>query len=148
MTTGQAQRRPIPASVLRRYVGGSGLGAWLLLAHDAPRHDPLSPDAPLALVFSPLVGSPLTTSAKFAVVSRSPLTGMLNDALSSSGFALAGKKCGVDAIVITGRAEQPSVVVIDDGVGASNRPPTCGDSNARRPKSGSASASRAIGSSR
>lgn len=115
-TTGQAQRRPIPERVLRRYLGGSGLGAWLLLAHDAPVSDPLSAAAPLALVFSPLVGSPLTTSAKFAVVSRSPLTGMLNDALSSSRFALAGKKCGVDAIVITGRAEQPSIVVIDDGV--------------------------------
>lgn len=81
-------------------------------------------------------------------MSRSPLTGMLNDALSSSRFALAGKKCGVDAIVITGRAEQPSIVVIDDGVAHLNRPRTCGDSSVRRPKSGSDNASRAIGSSR
>ena len=44
------------------------------------------------LSFSPLVGSPLTTSAKFAVVSKSPLTKRINDSLASSGFALAGKK--------------------------------------------------------
>ena len=37
--------------------------------------DPLAPEAPLVFAFSPLVGSPLTTSAKFAVVSKSPLTG-------------------------------------------------------------------------
>ena len=42
----------------------------------APRIvDPLAPEAPLIFAFSPLVGSPLTTSAKFAVVSKSPLTG-------------------------------------------------------------------------
>jgi hypothetical protein len=35
-------------------------------------------------VFSPLVGTPLTTSAKFAVVAKSPLTGRLTDALASS----------------------------------------------------------------
>lgn len=35
-TTGQAQRRPIPERVLRRYLGGSGLGAWLLLAARRP----------------------------------------------------------------------------------------------------------------
>ncbi|MFO0905459.1 MAG: aldehyde ferredoxin oxidoreductase C-terminal domain-containing protein [Pirellulales bacterium] len=114
--SGASERREIPESVLRGYLGGSGLGTWLLTQLDAPRLDPLAPAAPLAFVFSPLVGSPLTTSAKFAVVHRSPLTGMLNDALSSSGFALAGKKCGVDAIVVTGRAAGPSVIVIDDGV--------------------------------
>jgi aldehyde:ferredoxin oxidoreductase len=35
--------------------------------------------------------------------------------LASSGFALAGKKSGHDAIVLTGKAHQPSIVVIDDG---------------------------------
>src|SRR6185503_1053198 len=77
--------------------------------------DPLSPAAPLVFAFSPLVGTPLTTSAKFAVVSRSPLTERINDSLAGSGFALAGKRCGCDAIVIVGRAEQFSVLVIDDG---------------------------------
>ena len=59
--------------------------------------DPLAPEAPLVFAFSPLVGSPLTTSAKFAVVSKSPLTGRINDSLASSGFAIAGKRCGCDA---------------------------------------------------
>ena len=74
----------------------------------------LSPEAALAFVFSPLVGSPLTTSAKFAVVSKSPLTERINDSLASSAFALAGKKTGSDAIVIVGRAPEPSILIIDD----------------------------------
>jgi len=87
----------------------------LLLDEGGSLADPLSPEAPLVFAFSPLVGSPLTTSAKFAVVSRSPLTERFNDSLASSGFALAGKRCGCDAIVIVGRASTLSVLVIDNG---------------------------------
>ncbi len=114
-TTGAATRVPLSEAVLRRYIGGSGLGAWILLDEGGATADPLAPSAPLVFAFSPLVGSPLTTSAKFAVVSKSPLTGRFNDSLASSGFALAGKRSGSDAIVIVGRAPSLSVLVIDDG---------------------------------
>ena len=113
-SSGTARRVGLPGDVLRQFVGGTGLGTWLMLSLGAPRLDPLSPGAPLAFVFSPLVGSPLTTSAKFAIVSRSPLTGRLNDSLASSSFALAGKRTGHDAIVVTGRAAGPSILVIDE----------------------------------
>ena len=93
---------PLDETVLRQFIGGSGLGVRLLLDEGAAHVDPLAPEAPLVFAFSPLVGSPLTTSAKFAVVSKSPLTGRINDSLASSGFAIAGKGCGCDAIVIVG----------------------------------------------
>jgi aldehyde:ferredoxin oxidoreductase len=80
-----------------------------------PGADPLSAQAPLAFVFSPLVGTPLTTSAKFAVVAKSPLTGMLNDALSSSHFAISGKLTGHDAIVVRGACDRPSALLVDGG---------------------------------
>jgi len=105
----------LPEPILRRYIGGAGLGVWLMLRENAGRIDPLAAAAPLSFVFSPLVGSPLTTSAKFAVVSRSPLTMRLNDSLASSSLALAGKKTGADAIVIVGRAKEPSILIIDHG---------------------------------
>ena len=114
LTHGTAQRRALDARILRQYLGGSGLGVRLLLERGGAETDALAPEASLAFVFSPLVGSPLTTSAKFAVVSKSPLTGRINDSLSSSHFALAGKRTGVDAIVISGRAAEPSIIVIDD----------------------------------
>jgi aldehyde:ferredoxin oxidoreductase len=112
---GVGQFVPIAPSLLRRFLGGSGLGTALLLQAGAAECDPLSPQATLAFVLSPLVGSPLTTSAKFAVVSKSPLTHRINDSLASSGFALAGKRSGADALLITGKAARLSTVVIDDG---------------------------------
>ena len=106
---------PLADAVLRQFIGGSGLGVRLLLDEGCAHLDPLDPAAPLVFAFSPLVGSPLTTSAKFAVVSKSPLTDRINDSLASSGFAIAGKSCGCDAIVIVGRAPELSVLIIDDG---------------------------------
>src|SRR5689334_733962 len=115
LTSGAVERIALEESFLRSHIGGSGLGVGLLLKEGAATVDPLSPAASMAFVFSPLVGSPMTTSAKFAVVSKSPLTQRINDSLASSGFALSGKKTGHDAIVITGKAPQPSILIIDDG---------------------------------
>ncbi|TQM36081.1 aldehyde:ferredoxin oxidoreductase [Pseudonocardia cypriaca] len=112
---------PLDDAVLRAYLGGVGLGTWLMHRLAPARVDPLSPDAPLAFVFSPLVGTPLTTSAKFAVVAKSPLTGLLTDALASSRFAIAGKLTGNDAIVIRGKAAELSVLLVD-GDGARLEP--------------------------
>ena len=113
LDTGEARFLPLPDEVLRRTLGGVGLGVWLLLKEAPPGVDPLAPEAPLVFAFSPLVGTPLTTSAKFALVAKSPLTGRINDALSSSHFALAAKRAGMDALVIVGARREPSVLVID-----------------------------------
>jgi aldehyde:ferredoxin oxidoreductase len=113
-STGTSHVLPLPDELLRSYIGGAGLGAWLMYHLGPPGVDPLAPAAPLAYVFSPLVGTPLTTSAKFAVVAKSPLTGLLTDALASSHFAIAGKLTGYDAIVVTGARATPSVLLIDD----------------------------------
>ena len=114
-TTGAAGPVELPERILRRFVGGVGLAAWLLHRECPSRADPLAPENSLAFVFSALVGTSLTTSAKFVVAAKSPLTDRFCDALSSSHFALAGKKTGFDALVIAGRADSPSILVVDDG---------------------------------
>ncbi len=114
VSTGEARAIPLEEEVLRAYLGGVGLGTWLLLRHAPLGVDPLAPEAPLVVAFSPLVGGPLTTSAKFAIVSKSPLTNRINDSLCSSRFALAGKRTGFDAIVVTGRATEPSLLLVDE----------------------------------
>ena len=113
LPTGRVEPVSLDEQTLRHCLGGSGLGTHLMLAEDGAHEQ--SERGPIAFVFSPLVGSPLTTSAKFAVVCKSPLTNRLNDAMASSGFAIAGKANGCDAIVITGSAKKASVLVIDDG---------------------------------
>ena len=136
VSSNNAARVPLSEETLRQFIGGSGLGAKLLLDEGAAILDPLAPESPLIFTFSPLVGSPLTTSAKFAVVSKSPLTERINDSLASSGFAIAGKGCGCDAIVIVGRASELSVLVIDDGhvrleAASEYRGATCGETERR-----------------
>ena len=42
-------RAAVPDAVLRQYIGGSGLGARLLLDEGGATADPLSPEAPLDL---------------------------------------------------------------------------------------------------
>src|SRR5918999_5474412 len=108
---GTAEPLALPDELLRATIGGAGLGTYLMHELAPAGVEPLAPEAPLAFVFSPLVGTPLTTSAKFAVVAKSPLTYRLNDALASSHFAIAGKLTGNDAIVVRGACDEPSALV-------------------------------------
>jgi len=104
---------PIGDATLRAFVGGVGLGTWILATENPARVDPLGEDASLVFALSPLVGSPLTTSAKFAVVAVGPLTGRLCDALCSSHFAITAKRAGVDAIALSGSFDEPTVIFVD-----------------------------------
>jgi aldehyde:ferredoxin oxidoreductase len=106
---------PIPEQALRAFIGGIGLGTYLLYWYCPPRVDPLGPDNPLIFVGSPLVGTRLTTSSKFAVMTKSPLTGFIGDSLSSSYLATELKRTCGDALVILGRSATPTLLYIQDG---------------------------------
>ena len=97
---------------LRSFVGGIGLGTSLLHEHAPPGGDPFAPGNPLVFVSAPLVGTSVTTTAKFAVLTKSPLTGFIADSLSSSHFALELKRLGIDAIVVTGAARRLTLLSI------------------------------------
>ena len=112
LTSGRSVWREIEPSRLRAFLGGIGLGTSLLYDY-APRGvDPFSPENPLIFASAPLVGTGLTTTAKFAVVTKSPLTGFIADSLSSSYFALELKCIGIDALIITGRSNAMSYLSI------------------------------------
>ena len=110
LTSGRSAYHDLDAPRLRRYMGGIGLGTSLLHEYAPPGVDPLSAENPLIFATAPLVGTGLTTTAKFAVVTKSPLTGFIADSLSSSHFALELKRLAIDGLVITGRA--PSLVYV------------------------------------
>ncbi|MGE5303272.1 MAG: aldehyde ferredoxin oxidoreductase family protein [Alphaproteobacteria bacterium] len=111
---GKNSRRPVEEIRLRAFLGGIGLGTSLLYDYAPAGVEPLAPANPLIFASAPLVGTGLTTTAKFAVVTKSPLTGFIGDSLSSSHFALELKRTGFDAVVITGRAPSLVYVVISD----------------------------------
>jgi aldehyde:ferredoxin oxidoreductase len=112
LSSGRHAHHTIDASYLRLTLGGIGLGTALLHEYAPEGVDPLSPENPLIFASAPLVGTRLTTTAKFAVVTKSPLTGFIADSLSSSHFALELKRLGVDALVITGQASSLAYLLI------------------------------------
>ncbi len=115
LTTQTCVERQIEERALREFIGGSGLAAYLLYLYCPPGADPLGPENPLVFCSSPLVGSRLTTSSKFAVAAKSPLTGMIGDSLSSSFLSVELKRTGFDALVIIGRSERTLMLAIEDG---------------------------------
>ncbi|MBI4081584.1 MAG: aldehyde ferredoxin oxidoreductase family protein [Candidatus Lambdaproteobacteria bacterium] len=113
LTRGVMEEVPLAPEVLTRYLGGTGLGCWLLLAETRGAYDPLAPEAPLVLASAPLVGTGLNTSAKAAVLCLSPLTGRLNDAMISSHIALALRGLRADALVLVGAAPEWCVLRVE-----------------------------------
>jgi aldehyde:ferredoxin oxidoreductase len=107
LTSGTHTWHQITEAHLRAVLGGIGLGTSLLHQFAPAGVDAYAPANPLIFVSAPLVDTGVTTTAKFAVVTKSPLTGFIADSLSSSFFALELKRLGIDALVVTGAATAP-----------------------------------------
>ena len=109
-----AVERPLPLDFLGEWLGGRGLGVRLLYER-ALGADPLGPENPLIFAVGPLTGTPAPTAGRFSLVTRSPLTGTVFDSNSGGRWGVSLKRCGLDALLITGRAAEPVYVVLGDG---------------------------------
>lgn len=116
LTTRQARTEQLDPALLRGYLGGVGLATRLLLHYSRAGISPLSPDNPIVFASGGLAGTIVPASAKHAVATKSPLTGLVGDAISSSYWSLSLKRTGFDAIVVTGAAESPTYLFVDDGI--------------------------------
>ncbi|MBX6342159.1 MAG: aldehyde:ferredoxin oxidoreductase, partial [Thermomicrobiaceae bacterium] len=114
LTRRAAEAVALPEAVQRLLLGGVGLASYLLYRWAPPGVDPLGPENPLIFASSPFIGTGITTASKVAVAAKSPQTGVIGDSLSSSYLALALKRTGFDALVVTGQADRPTVLVVDD----------------------------------
>ncbi|MGH2532267.1 MAG: aldehyde ferredoxin oxidoreductase family protein [Thermomicrobiales bacterium] len=114
ISSGTATPHSIPDLVYARLIGGIGLASYLLDRWCPPGADPLGPENPLIFATSPFVGTGITTASKIAVAAKSPQTGVIGDSLSSSYLALALKRTGFDALVLTGHAPSWSLLVVED----------------------------------
>ncbi|GAW93033.1 aldehyde ferredoxin oxidoreductase N-terminal domain-containing protein, partial [Calderihabitans maritimus] len=62
----------IPAEILERFLGGKGLGSYLLFKNVRPETDPLSPDNCLIFTTGPACDTPLLGASRYGVYSKSP----------------------------------------------------------------------------
>ena len=96
---------------LKKYVGGKGVGLSLLVERDTSS-DPLDGGNPLIFVTGPLTGSAIQTSARSALVTRSPLTGGFLDSHCGGHFGPALRRAGWDYLSITGKADSPAYLLV------------------------------------
>jgi aldehyde:ferredoxin oxidoreductase len=111
LTTGITRQEELPRLWLEEYLGGRGLGVRLMREHF--RLDPFEPAMPLIFAVGPLCGTAAPTAARLSVVSRSPLTGTIYDCSAGGRFAWRLKAAGLDALVISGRSDQPVVLSLE-----------------------------------
>ena len=104
----------LPENILTDYIGGTGLSSYLLYKYSSFNSDSFSPDNPLIFASSLLTGTKLTTTSKFAITTKSPLTNFIGDSMSSSHFADKLKKTGFDALVIIGKSKSSKIIKIQN----------------------------------
>lgn len=103
----------IPRRHITRFISARGLGAKYLYDELAPALDPLSSDNKLLLLIGALGGIGLQGFSKWAVMSKSPLTGTIFRSISGGNFGVWMKHAGYDLIILEGKAKAPVYIHID-----------------------------------
>ena len=125
LTTGEIKKTDIPEKDIKRFIGGRGLGTKILYDKlPAPGIDPLSPENVLLFMPGPFSGLPIPSSSRTCVVTKSTRTSAVNQkyeygstvSYSNMGgfFGPEMKFAGYDGICITGKAEKPVYIKIED----------------------------------
>lgn len=112
LTGGKTEDIRLSEEVYRAFMGGSGLAAKLFHDMADMSADALSPEALLIFMNGPLAGVKLSGASRMCAAARSPLTGGFADSSCGGYFAPALRYAGYDGMVITGRADRPSILCI------------------------------------
>ncbi|HDH87321.1 MAG TPA: aldehyde ferredoxin oxidoreductase [Desulfobacteraceae bacterium] len=100
---------------VKKYIGGSGLGAKILFDETDEKTDPLSPENILIFMTGPFTGTPVLCSSRYSVISKSPLTGIFGESSSGGSWGEMLKKSGFDGIVIRGKSPKPVYLWLNNG---------------------------------
>lgn len=100
---------------LVRLIGGSGIAAKLLDENIKPELDPLHPDQSIVFAIGPL-NFIMPACTKVVSAFYSPHTNEYGESHAGGRLGMAMRFAGLDAIVITGKPQNPQYLVIDDKV--------------------------------
>lgn len=107
-------RETIGEKILDQYLGGRGLGAYLLYKNVPKGIDPLSPENVLIFGGGPVQGTTTYYSSRAVVNTKSPLTGVYLYAVASGRLGHDIKKAGYTSMMIKGRSSEPVYLIIHD----------------------------------
>lgn len=103
-------------NLLRKYVGGSGLGAYFLSRMVPPTADPLGPQNAVIFSVGPFCLTRVPTSGRHQVTTLSPLTGIFAESDVGGRWGGAFHGTGYEVLVITGVSDTPvSLLVTENG---------------------------------
>lgn len=114
LTKGTIAEEEFAADMWKSYVGGRGFGTRVLYDEVGHHVSPLDPDNLLIFAVGPLTGTTATTSGRYSVSTKSPLTGTICDANSGGKWGVLFKKCGFDALIVQGKSEKPAYINLTD----------------------------------
>lgn len=116
LSAGECRTTPLPdETVLREYIGGIGLGMWIILNETPEGLNATDPEAPFLMMTGPLTGTAAPSSSNLAIVSLNYDTPFAVATGHSHGYWAAYlKHAGYDGVVVTGRADKPVYLWIDD----------------------------------
>lgn len=118
LTHGKIREEELSPGIARKFVGGYGIGARIIMERMKPGADPLGPDNIFGVGTGPFTGSGLVSGCRFTTMGKSPLTGYWGDANSGGNFADTLKGSGYDAVFFEGRSDHPVYLNIGDGKAA------------------------------
>jgi aldehyde:ferredoxin oxidoreductase len=113
-TTGVSRIEPLAETTARALLGGNGLAARVLYDRVPAGIDAFDPDNAIVFAVGPVTDTTVPGNSRACAVTKSPLTGLFFDSTFGGRFPATLKRTGFDAVVLTGRAAQPSYVVVDE----------------------------------
>ncbi|MHA1892536.1 MAG: aldehyde ferredoxin oxidoreductase family protein [Promethearchaeota archaeon] len=114
LTTKEFSIEEIPLSLLKKVIGGKGLGTHYLLQELKPKIDPLSPESKIIFVSGPVTGTSFPTGNRYGILYKSPLTGTYAESYSGGGVAQKLRASGYYAVIIEGKSDLPIYLFISE----------------------------------
>jgi len=96
------------------FLGGRGINQWLLFNFIDPQIHPLDPESVIILGSGPLVGTLVPSANRLAVDFKNVMNFGIGSGNSGGFFATEMKLAGYDNILISGKAENPIYLLIED----------------------------------
>ena len=109
------REEPVPDEVYEHFLGGKGLGAYLLLQKNKPGIDPLSAENHLMFCLGPANDTRIWGTSRYAVITKSPLTGLFSESYSGGRVTEPMSRTGYDAIVLEGASDAPVFLEVTEG---------------------------------
>ena len=114
LKTKTSKEESIPDSIYETYLGGKGLGIYLLMKENPPGVDPLSPKNKLIFCTGPITDTRIYGSCRHGAFTKSPLTGIFSESYSGGKVAEPMSRTGYDAFILEEASNEPIWIEISD----------------------------------